>query len=93
MSTGVTQAAEKLSLAIDRLEATIGRRAGARVDKDSLEIEIQALGADRARLADLLDKSVAKATQLETINRDVSHKLVEAMETIRSVLQTETGGA
>jgi hypothetical protein len=93
MATGVDQAVEKLDLAIDRLEATIGRQAGAQVDKASLETEIQALGADRARLADLLDKSEAKATRLETINRDVSHKLVEAMETIRSVLQAETEGA
>ena len=93
MTTGVDQAAEKLNLAIDRLEVTIGRQAGARVDKASLETEIQALGADRARLADLLDKSEAKVTRLDTINRDVSHKLVEAMETIRSVLQTDTGGS
>lgn len=93
MSTGVDQAAERLSLAIDRLEATIGRQAGERVDKASLETEIQVLGADRMRLAELLDKSEAKATRLETVNRDVSHKLVEAMETIRSVLQTDAGGA
>lgn len=93
MSTGVNQATDKLSLAIDRLEAAIGRQAGARVDKASLETEIQALGADRARLAELLDRSQAKAARLDTINRDVSHKLVEAMETIRSVLQAETGEA
>ncbi len=93
MSTGLNQAAEKLNLAIDRLEATIGRQAGVQADKASLETEIQSLGADRARLADLLDKSEAKATRLDTINREVSHKLVEAMETIRSVLQAETGGA
>ncbi|HSG94017.1 MAG TPA: DUF4164 domain-containing protein [Afifellaceae bacterium] len=90
MSIAVNQAAEKLSLAIDRLEAAIGRQSGNRADKDSLETEIQVLGADRARLADLLDKSEAKAARLDTINRDVSHKLVEAMETIRSVLQAET---
>ncbi len=89
MSTGLNQAAEKLNLAIDRLEAAIGRQHGNRADKDSLETEIQALGADRARLADLLDKSEAKATRLDAINRDVSHKLVEAMETIRTVLQPE----
>ncbi len=93
MSTGVDQAAERLSLAIDRLEATIGRQAGVRANKDSLETDIQTLGADRARLADLLDKSEAKATRLKTISRDVSHKLVEAMETIRSVLHAEAGGA
>lgn len=93
MATGVDQALEKLNLAIDRLEATIGGRAEVRVDKTNLETEIQALGADRARLADLLDKSEAKASRLESANRDVSRKLVEAMETVRSVLQAETGGA
>jgi len=93
MSIGVNQAAEKLSLAIDRLEAAVGRQPVNRADKDSLESEIQVLGADRARLADLLDKSEAKATRLDAVNRDVSHKLVEAMETIRSVLQAETGEA
>ncbi len=92
MSTGVDQAAERLRLAIDRLEATIGRQVGVQADKASLETEIQALGADRARLADLLDKSEAKASRLETVNRDVSHKLVEAMETIRAVLQADGGG-
>ncbi len=93
MTIGMELAADKLSLAIDRLEAAIGRQAGAKIDKDSLETEIQALGADRARLADLLDKSEAKATRLDSVNHDVSHKLVEAMETIRSVLQAESGGA
>ncbi len=93
MSTGVDQAAERLSLAIDRLEATIGRRAGVRASKDGLETEIQTLGADRARLADLLDKAEAKATRLVATNRDVSLKLVEAMETIRSVLHADAKGA
>ncbi len=93
MSTGVDQAAERLSLAIDRLEATIGRQAGVRANKDSLETDIQTLGADRARLADLLDKSEAKATRLVATNREVSLKLVEAMETIRSVLHADAKGA
>ena len=70
MSTGMDQAADKLSLAIDRLEAALGRQAVAKVDKDSLETEIQALGADRARLADLLDKSEAKATRDDAAGND-----------------------
>ncbi len=93
MSTGVDQAEERLNLAIDRLEATIGRQAGVRADKDSLETEIQTLGSDRARLADLLDKSEARATRLAATNFDVSLKLVEAIETIRSVLHTDAKGA
>ncbi len=93
MSTGVDQAAERLSLAIDRLEATIGRQAGVRANKDGLETEIQTLGADRARLADLLDKSQAKATRLATTNREVSLKLVETIETVRSVLHADAKGA
>jgi chromosome segregation ATPase len=93
MATGVDQAAERLNLAIERLEDTMSRQDGARVDKASLDTEIQVLEADRARLADLLDKSEAKAARLETTARDVSQKLVEAMETIRSIMHADSGGA
>ena len=92
MSIGLDKAADRLSVAIERLEAAVGQRPGVKVDKGNLETEIQVLGADRARLADLLDKSEAKASRLANVNRDVSNKLVEAMETIRSVLQADAGG-
>ncbi len=57
--------------------------------KDS-NAEIQRMGADRTRLAGSLDDAEARCQRLENVNRDVSNRLVNAMETIRSVL--EKGG-
>jgi len=45
------------------------------------------MGADRARLAESLDNAEARAQQLESANREVSRRLVDAMESIRSVLE------
>jgi len=41
---------------------------------------------DRARLAHELDSSEARAERLEDANKEVSRRLVTAMETIRAVL-------
>ncbi len=50
------------------------------------EAEVQRMGADRARLADSLDGAKAKSQRLESANREVSRRLVDAMESIRAVL-------
>jgi len=42
--------------------------------------------ADRSRLAQELDQSEFRANRLEEVNREVSRRLVTAMETIRAVL-------
>jgi hypothetical protein len=44
------------------------------------------MSADRARLAEALDSASARAQRLESTNREVSRRLVTAMETIRAVL-------
>jgi hypothetical protein len=49
------------------------------------------LTADRARLAESLDQAQARASKLESINRDVSRRLGAAVETIEAVLQAEAG--
>ncbi|MES1149125.1 MAG: DUF4164 family protein, partial [Bradyrhizobium guangdongense] len=49
---------------------------------------IQALGADRSRLADELDGALVKARKLERTSRDISDRLDAAIVTIRSVLDT-----
>jgi hypothetical protein len=53
------------------------------------EAEVQRMGADRARLADSLDSAVARSQQLESANREVSRRLVDAMESIRAVLERQ----
>jgi hypothetical protein len=48
------------------------------------------LAADRAGLAESLDQSQARVVKLESLNRDVSKRVGQAVETIRAVLQSET---
>src|SRR3982074_805390 len=62
-----------------------GRRATDR-DENGLAIRIQALGADRSRLADKLDGSLVKSRRLERTNREIAERLDAAISTIRSVL-------
>jgi hypothetical protein len=47
---------------------------------------VQRMNADRARLAQELDNSEARGERLEEANKEVSRRLVTAMETIRAVL-------
>ena len=53
---------------------------------------MQRLGTDRSRLAQSLDAAEARAARLEEANREVSRRLVAAMELIREIL-ARNGGA
>ena len=55
-------------------------------DYSEAEAEVQRMNADRARLAQELDNSEARGERLEEANKEVSRRLVTAMETIRAVL-------
>ena len=48
--------------------------------------EVHQLGTDRSRLAQSLDASEGRAARLEEANKEVSRRLVAAMEVIREVL-------
>ena len=87
MASAVEVALGRLEQALHQLEAAAERRLAALDRLERLERENQTLGADRARLADSLDKAEARAGRLEAANREVSRRLVAAVETIRGVLQ------
>ncbi len=72
--------------ALDALESAVERRREADRDEDELATRIQALGADRSRLADELDVSLVKSRKLERTNREIADKLDAAIGTIREVL-------
>ena len=77
----------RLIAALDALEsAALERRREADRDENELASRIQALGADRSRLADELDGSLVKARRLERANREIAERLDKAIATIRSVL-------
>ncbi|MCV0394197.1 MAG: DUF4164 domain-containing protein [Rhizobiaceae bacterium] len=76
----------RLGRAMERLEDAVGARLENDQDYAEAEAEVQRMNADRARLAQELDQSEARAERLEDANREVSRRLVTAMETIRAVL-------
>jgi hypothetical protein len=77
----------RLDRALSRLESSVrslnGRmRAHARIEADT-----NRLVAERQKLASDLDKASARAKRLDDSAHEVSVRLVEAMETVRAVLQ------
>jgi uncharacterized protein DUF4164 len=84
----IDAATRRLMLALDALEAAAERRRDADRDENELASRIQALGADRSRLADELDGSLVKTRRLERTNREIAEKLDVAIGTIRAVLDT-----
>lgn len=84
-------ALERLSQAIGRLEKIVDRRLENDETLASLQSDLQRLGEDHSRLAETLDKAETRASRLEEANREVSRRLVSAMESIRTVLETHGG--
>ena len=76
----------RLGKAIDTLEQAVSVRLEHEQDYSEAEAEVQRMNADRAKLATELDNSEARAERLEEANKEVSRRLVTAMETIRAVL-------
>ena len=76
----------RLGRAMDALESSVGARLEHEQDYSEAEAEVQRMNADRARLAQELDNSEARGERLEEANKEVSRRLVTAMETIRAVL-------
>ncbi|MET0596932.1 MAG: DUF4164 domain-containing protein [Mesorhizobium sp.] len=76
----------RLGKAIDGLETAVASRLDHDQDYSEAEAEVQRMNADRSRLAQELDSSEARADRLEEANKEVSRRLVTAMETIRAVL-------
>jgi hypothetical protein len=79
-------ATRRLMSALDALESAVERRREADRDEDELATRIQALGADRSRLADELDGSLVKSRKLERANREIAERLDVAIGAIRAVL-------
>jgi hypothetical protein len=85
-SVDIDAATRRLMTALDSLESAVERRRDADRDENELASRIQALGADRSRLADELDGSLVKSRRLERSNREIAERLDAAIGTIRSVL-------
>ena len=84
--TAVKTVIEELRDALGELDRAIDMRFERERDSSEMEQEIRRVHADRSRLAQDLDQSEFRANRLEEVNREVSRRLVTAMETIRAVL-------
>lgn len=76
----------RLGKALGSLEDAVEARLEREQGFADAEAELQRMNADRSRLAQEIDGSEARAKRLEEVNREVSRRLVTAMETIRAVL-------
>jgi NAD-dependent DNA ligase len=85
----IDAATRRLMAALDALESAVERRREADRDEDELATRIQAIGADRSRLADELDGTLVKSRRLERANREIADKLDTAIVTIRAVLDAD----
>jgi chromosome segregation ATPase len=85
-TTRLEAAQARLTSALSALEEAARRRLEAERGVSHLKIQYEAAEADRARLAEDLDRSMDRIATLETTNRDVARKLDQAIETVRQIL-------
>jgi predicted nucleic acid-binding Zn-ribbon protein len=90
-ATPIDAAMKRLQAALGHLEDAVDRRIEEDQRHKDLEAELQRIGGDRSRLAQLLDAEKARSARLEEANRDVSRRIVGAMESIRSVIERHGG--
>ncbi len=82
----MASAIDRIHTALSALESAIDTRLERDGDYAEADAEVQRMNVDRARLAQELDSAEAKSERLAEVNREVSRRLVSAMETIRAVL-------
>tara|TARA_R110002124_G_scaffold114535_14_gene269312 strand:+ start:3265 stop:3552 length:288 start_codon:yes stop_codon:yes gene_type:complete len=86
LQDGLTAASARFDRALARLNQSVQDLGTRMRQHNRMEVDTQRLVHERARLATELDKSAARAKRLDDSAHDVSRRLVEAMETVRSVL-------
>ncbi|MGU9979052.1 DUF4164 domain-containing protein [Phreatobacter sp. HK31-P] len=79
-------AALRLKTALSTLETAVARKLETDRQHVVLGKQMDALQADRSRLAEDLDRSADRVAGLESVNRDVARRLDLTMDAIRGVL-------
>lgn len=80
-------ALKRLNSAVENLEKMVEMRMEREASLGDAEAEVQRMGADRTRLAEALDSAQERSQQLEHVNKEVSRRLVDAMEAIKNVIE------
>jgi len=76
----------RLKTALSTLETAVARKLEADRQHVVLGKQMDAMQADRSRLAEDLDRSADRVAGLESVNRDVARRLDLTMDAIRGVL-------
>jgi len=84
--SAVDAAVKRLALALDALDAAVERRQESDRNEETLASQLQALGADRSKLAAALDGETSRSRRLEAANREIAGRIDVAMTAIQSVL-------
>ncbi|MEM7068489.1 MAG: DUF4164 domain-containing protein [Pseudomonadota bacterium] len=82
----LSMAVYRLNDALVDLEKAVGVVLEREESLRDAEAEVQRMGADRARLAEAFDQAQERSHQLSHVNNEVSRRLVDAMESIRNVI-------
>jgi hypothetical protein len=88
----LAEALQRLESAVAALDNAVDHHGEAVVRRDDVDVEMQRLESDRSRLAQALDTAQAKSVTLEETGREVSRRLVGAMESIRAIIARHEGG-
>lgn len=91
MNSDLAGALARLDAALDRLEGAASRHLDPEARRGDLEVELQVMGDDRARLATDLEGAAARIMQLETATDHVATRLAVAIGSIQTALG-EAGG-
>jgi len=86
----VQRTLDRFAKSISALEGAVDSHLENEATNQDYAAEVQRMGADRVRLAGSLDDAEARCQRLENVNKEVSSRLVNAMETIRGVIDDES---
>jgi hypothetical protein len=86
-------ALRRLDGALRELEAALARRLDAERRRSDLEIELEVMQDDRARLATELDGTTARLVRAEAANDHAGRRLADAIATVEAVLAEDAGAA
>lgn len=86
LEDGYEASSARLDRALGRLEASVRSLNGRVRAHARIEVDTQKLVSERAKFAADFEKANARAKRLDDSAHEVSRRLVDAMETVRSVL-------
>ena len=86
MSPALDAATRRLHTALGQMETALGRRLDGDAMRSDLEIELQVMQDDRARLATELESATARVAQVEAAAEHVERRVEGTIVTIRDGL-------